>query len=154
MKSQAIKRSHSGRSLCSVRLFQSVVGRKSLLPPFHSPLVSIASASPEKGQATTTLPRPHLHTLSSFVRRGYYIHNTASFFPLHSACQLRKLRSHTPFSSITSAVLCLSPLVFWRLLLRTAIGVGATHYNCFCLSTNIIVKTKPIPLQSNFRSQS
>jgi hypothetical protein len=47
-------------------------------PPFHSPLVSIAPASPEKGQAVTTLPRPHLHTVASFVRRGYYIHNTAS----------------------------------------------------------------------------
>ena len=111
-KSRAIQRSLSGRSLCSVRLFQSVVGRKSLVPPFHSPLVSIASASPEKGQAATTLPRPHLLTLSSCVRRGYYIHNTASF---HFSPQ-------APLHYIQQYYVC-HPWLFQRLLLRTAIGV-------------------------------
>jgi hypothetical protein len=42
---------------------------------------------------------PHLHTVTSCVRRDYYIHNTASFVAL------RKLR-FTPFSSIMSAVPC------------------------------------------------
>ena len=59
------------------------------------------------------LPSPHLHTLSSCVRRGYCIHNTASFISLHSTCRFRKLHRHTPFSSIhSSSILRLPPLIF------------------------------------------
>jgi hypothetical protein len=44
---------------------------------------------------------PHLHTVTSCVRSGYYIHNTASF-------------RYTPQATFhyIPAVLCLSPLVF------------------------------------------
>jgi hypothetical protein len=42
---------------------------------------------------------PHLHTVTSCVRRDYYINNTASFV------MLRKLRSSS-FGSIVSAVPC------------------------------------------------
>jgi hypothetical protein len=44
---------------------------------------------------------PHLHTVTSCVRSGYYIHNTASF-------------RYTPQPTFhyIPAVLCLSPLVF------------------------------------------
>ena len=81
---EAIKRSLSGRSLCSVRLFQSVVGRKSLLPPFHSPLVSIASASPEKGAGRYYASSPSSsHAL--FLRSAGLLHPQYRFIPLRSA---------------------------------------------------------------------
>ena len=57
-------------------------------PPFRSPLVSIASARPEKGQAATTLPRPRLHTLSSYVRRGYCIRIQPHSFRFLFACAI------------------------------------------------------------------
>lgn len=122
-------------SLRSFALFRSAVpvGRRQKKPPSSIPQSTRQHSvgHPPRRKAATTLPRPHLHTLSSYVRRGYYIHNTASFIPLHFAFRLRKLRRHTPFRFITSAVSCLSPLVFWRLLLRTAIGVGTASSACY-----------------------
>lgn len=98
-------------SLRSFVLFRSAVPVGWKKPPFHSSLVSLAPASPEKGQAVTTLPRPHLHTLTSCVRRGYCVRNTAS---------LRSAALH-----FIQPYLRPPPLVFWRLLYRqpsTSIG--------------------------------
>jgi hypothetical protein len=95
-KKRAIKRSLFGRSLCFVRLFQSVV------PP------SVPQALQQHREITALKKKPlflcavfvpHLHTVTSCVRRDYCIHNTASFVTL------RKLR-FTSFSSIMSAVPC------------------------------------------------
>jgi hypothetical protein len=44
---------------------------------------------------------PHLHTFSSCVRQGYYIHNTASF----------RYTPQAPFHYIP-ALSCLSPFIF------------------------------------------
>ena len=44
---------------------------------------------------------PHLHTFTSYVRQGYYIHNTASF----------RYTPQAPFLCIP-AVSCLSPFIF------------------------------------------
>ena len=59
---------------------------------------------------------PHLHTVSSCVRSGLCRHNTASFRFAPS----RKVGTTLLY---IPAVLCLPPLVFQRLLFRTAIGV-------------------------------
>ncbi len=53
-----------------------------------------------------------------------FVGATASTIPLHSVFAPQATRNSIP------AVLCLPPLIFWRLLLRTAIGVGATPYIC------------------------
>ena len=67
---------------------------------------------------------PHLHTFSTLrSARGYYIHNTASF-------------RFAPLLFIP-AVFCLSPRYFWRLLLRTAIGLGSAYLTYVILEESI-----------------
>jgi hypothetical protein len=125
---KAIKRSPYGRSLCSVRQFQSVhpelvsgslswfsLGFPSVPQTLHS-TKKIAVPLKEKAGQLFFLRRsvPHLHTVTSCVRRGYYSHNTASF------------RSATLLCSQQYYV-C-RPLFFQRLLLRTAIGVGSVRW--------------------------
>jgi hypothetical protein len=101
-KDIVIKRSLFGRSLCSVRQLQSVVGSKASFlhsagTTQHDKNSSLKNSSYSYCAAsflifTRSLP---------FVRQGYYMHNTASF-------------RFTPQATLhcIPAVLCLSPFIF------------------------------------------
>lgn len=80
---------------------------RSFLPPFHSPLNRSIISSPEKGQLLPSLYRPRLHTVTSFVRRGYYV-----------AVQLHYSSAPLHFHS---AVLHHRPFFFQRLRLRRSV---------------------------------
>jgi hypothetical protein len=73
---RAIKRSHYGRSLCSVRLFQSPASYRG---PFHRHFTAQKNTVALSSHCIFSLFVPHLHTLTSCVRRGYCIQPTASF---------------------------------------------------------------------------
>jgi len=76
----AIRRSLFGRSLCSVRLFQSVAGRKIRLPPFHSHFTAQKNKEAKNRQPYFFCCSFLIFTRSlPCVRWGYCIHNTTSF---------------------------------------------------------------------------
>ena len=86
--------------------------RKSLIPPFHSPLVSIASASPEKRAGRHYASSPS-SSHAVFLRSAGLLHPQYGF--IHFSPQ-------APLHYIQQYYVC-RPQFFQRLLLRTAIGV-------------------------------
>ena len=108
-KDKINKRSLCGRSLCSVRLFQSVV------PPSIPQSRQLRQKRPLKN-------KKHIFGVVSFLiftrSLPAFVGATASATPHHFAT-LRKLSS----AAFCRVHVC-RPLCFQRLLLRTAIGVG------------------------------
>ncbi len=147
-------RSLFGRSLCSVRLFQSPDGYRG---PFHRHFTA------QKNNAVPQKPGQLYFFRCSFLiftrslpafGRAY-----ASTIPLHSVSFLRLL--FAPFHSATSALIhCTAfqpyyvcrPPTFQRLLLRTAIGVGAaylistSHNKSFHLNFSSLIKSHSVAL--------
>jgi hypothetical protein len=125
---QAIKRSLFGRSLCFVRLFQSVVP-SSVPQTLHSTKkYSSLKISSYIFSAVSFLI--FTRSLPAFGR-AY-----ASTIPLHFVTVIRSLNapfhfaksSLFPFSTFQPYYVC-RPQCFQRLLLRTAIGVGSVRKN-------------------------
>lgn len=115
---RAIKRSRFNHSLCSAELFQSVVGRKSLLLPFQRPLAIKKRTAQKKSSSLFAVCALSLHTLIHCARWGYLIQNAASL-------------RYTAFHFIP-AVFCLPPHVNLAVALSPSHGVCSTSF-CICL---------------------
>jgi hypothetical protein len=103
-KENAIKRSLYGRSLCSVRLFQSVV-------PSSIPQLTSHALFPAFGRAyASTIPLHFVTVICSLNA------------PFHSA-----KNSLIRFTAFQPFYVC-RPRFFQRLLLRTAIGFGSASF--------------------------
>jgi hypothetical protein len=125
-KTRAIKRSLFGRSLCYVRLFQSVVP-PSVPQTLHS--TKKYSSLKISSYIFSAVRSSSSHGLYPSFGRAY-----ASTIPLHFVTVIRSLNapfhyaesSLIPFSTFQPYYVC-RPQCFQRLLLRTAIGVGTVQ---------------------------
>jgi hypothetical protein len=79
-------------------------------PPFRRHFTALKNSSLQISSCFLHCFVPHLHTFTSCVRQGYYIHNTASF----------RFTPQAPFRCIP-ALLCTSPFIF------SAVALSHSH---------------------------
>lgn len=97
------QRSLSRRFLCSARLFQSVVGRKSLLHPFHRHFTAQKKEQLRKKAALFFALFRSSSSHGRFLRSSGLLHPQFSFIPLRSA-------SYAPL--LSSSIMSAAPYFF------------------------------------------